>query len=453
MRHPFATFLIAASVMLTVSSSALADDLFEVTASTDDALPNQFTVEASGNSLLDLTQDVIESRNEFKNFKNRGVSGSLNFGGVEDAIQVSVNQSSTEATLRLDLIDFEKTFTGANRDELEDEIEDFLTKDGANIYGRFLREIREQTLIAVLDGNPESSTALVSHQMFKEYAFAQRNPQWLQGGTGSSAGLGPTGRRWANNSDQAAEAAAQAEASGSGSSNPDTRWFNLSGGASKVSADQFDGYRGNVDFTSGQWFNEHIGLGFSAQAAYRELEGASIYHGSGQLALPIRFLNAEPLGKGGEVTLDWQVTPFGHGTIAGSVDIGDGGVMGGGGAANRLTFDFAAVQVTVGNQINFFEGIPLEYGDEFEYDTDVSQQLLSNGILATVPFGEVFFVNGGVVHNQYLGDAAVETWFSPSASVGVVTDGNDVFVVSYEGKLGKEDFSSHGVNLSATFRF
>ena len=113
-------------------------DLFSVTATTTDPFPFATTVTQGDSSVVDLVRDVIETRDEFAPLLFRDFSASLTYAGVQDAILFDVNAGGTQATLRFPDTGFSRTFTAANRDELEDEIEDFIKEDGADAYSEFL---------------------------------------------------------------------------------------------------------------------------------------------------------------------------------------------------------------------------------------------------------------------------------------------------------------------------
>ncbi|MEM9418020.1 MAG: hypothetical protein AAGA25_03055, partial [Planctomycetota bacterium] len=159
-----------------VMGSATADDLFSITA------VGSGTVTATSDSVLDLYEDAIETTGAFSSLSGSAVVSTLNYAGVADAVRISVNAAGTSATLEFPGIGFARVFAGTDADNLADQIEDFIQDDGAGVYADFLAQIREESVAAVLDGNPFSTTAIGARHLFDLYGLGVSGPEWANPG-------------------------------------------------------------------------------------------------------------------------------------------------------------------------------------------------------------------------------------------------------------------------------
>src|SRR5690349_18305288 len=135
----------SALISLLLVSFASAEEPFAITAQSTTGTPKTITV--SGSSVVALVRNVIKNESQFGSLSNQGVSASLRYGGINNAIQFSKNASNTSTTVSIPSIHFTRTFTGANASAVEKQIEDFAKKNGANIYGDFLRHINEHSTL------------------------------------------------------------------------------------------------------------------------------------------------------------------------------------------------------------------------------------------------------------------------------------------------------------------
>ena len=118
------TLLAAAATLLLICSPALAQDPFAINAQTTSGPPTQVT--ATGSSMVDLVENLIESQQQFSNFQNQAFTASLDYGRVSDAIQFQRNAAGTSATVTIPSTGFSRTFTGADEAAVRKQIEDFL---------------------------------------------------------------------------------------------------------------------------------------------------------------------------------------------------------------------------------------------------------------------------------------------------------------------------------------
>ena len=393
-----------AAALFLLAGSARAQTPFVINAQTTSGTPAQAS--ASGSSVVDLVQNLIESESQFADFQNQAFNASLDYGAVPDAIRFQRNAAGTSATVTIPSTGFSRTFTGASEDEVYDKIKDFLLKEGAKEYAKFLREVNERSLLGVTDGNPLAATAVLSNSAFFKFGL-QRSPM----DAGSLAGMTP---------------------SGSGLR------LDVLGGM--VDTDEGDGLFVSGAISSVSRLGDRVGLSVALPFSYREVEDAKVYTGGIELALPIVIV--KPIIGRGAV---WQVTPDVVGAAAGSEELAAGGTFFGGGVTSSLSVPFGdTAAITVGNGIYLYQGYPLEIG-EYEFDTDLTQQVMKHGIKLTQNLGPVF-LDVGVTYTDFLQESAIDHYLTPSVGIGTGL-GSLGLRVAYQGDYG-DGYRSHGGSVS-----
>ncbi|MEM6855192.1 MAG: hypothetical protein AAF593_12360 [Planctomycetota bacterium] len=425
-----ATALCGAAI--TYASTAHADDLFSITA------VGGGTVTATGDSVLDLYEDAIETTGAFSSLSGNAIVATLNYAGVADSVRISVNAAGTSATLEFPGIGFTRVFAGTDADNLADQIEDFIQDDGAGVYAEFLEQINEQSVAAVLDGNPFSTTAINARHTFDLY------------------GLGVSGPQWANPNRFSYEFESP-EDDGTPSM---VGWWEITPVAGGLSADEFDGFVGGIDVAGGLFVNEWLGFAAGGSFQYLNVEGTDIVHSVGHFAVPIKLV---PLTDWDENPDDawlnsfgWQLTPlvtFGSG---GSLDAAAGGSFVGVGVASNLHLGYHdKIVLNWGSQIVTYEGIDASF-DDFEFETELDQSIVSTGLLVTVfldrPDGNVF-LDGGVSYFTFLDDAAVDYWVSPEVGFGWRLGRDSRIRATYRPSFGNADYKAHVGGLNLVFAF
>jgi hypothetical protein len=393
-----------AALLLGASRAAHAQVPFVINAQTTSGPPTQAT--ASGSSVVDLVQNLIESEAQFSSFQNQAFSASLNYGAIPNAIQFDRNGPGTSATVTIPSTGFTRTFTGTNEADVRKKIEDFLLKEGAKEYARFLRTVNEQSLLGVTDGNPQAATAVFSNSAFFKFGL-NRSPMDagnLAGGTPSGSGLR----------------------------------FDVTGGL--VDTDEGDGLYLAGSVSSVSRLGDRIGLSVALPFSYREVEEAKVYMGGIELALPIVVLKPF-VGRG----IVWQVTPNVIGAAAGSEDLGSGGTFFGGGVTSSLSIPFGnTAALTMGNGLYLFEGYPLDFAG-YSWDTNLSQQVMKHGLKLTQNIGPVF-LDVGLTYTDFLQNAAIDNYLTPTIGIGTGL-GSVGIRVSYQGDFG-DGYRSHGGNVA-----
>ncbi|MFA9476796.1 hypothetical protein ACERK3_00685 [Phycisphaerales bacterium AB-hyl4] len=412
--------------LLVWTASAEGRSLFEVFAASDDGT---IQAEGEGSSLADLVEDLIRSRGDFTALTAQDFNASLNYGGVEDALTFEVFQDGNEwvVILRSELTGLDEEFRGFSRAAAEDELEDWLKKDGASAYARFQAEIQKRSLVGVLDGNPNATTALLAQQTFRRFGMARPMPSWFTRGQGlDEDGMDP---------------------------NPEGGWwFRVVGLGNFASAGDFSVDGGGVAFDTGTWLTENLGLSLGSMLMFMDVSGAAVVHGGTEFGVPVRVMNRRALNDAGSLTLTWQVTPVFNVAGAGSADMVAGGLIWGVGGSNQLVLGVGDLDITLGTQLTHYEGIRLRAGD-YEFKPDLNQQVLMNGVVVTYPIAEAFFVDGGVSYTRYLSSAAVRDWISPTVGLGMRLGNRGILNANYTGSFGENSYRNHQVMVGLNMPF
>jgi hypothetical protein len=398
-----------ACLLLGLGSAAFAADLFSITAQTTSGTPEQSTV--GGQSVIDLADQLINNKEQFAVFENRDFAATLTYAGIEDAVRFSGNAAGTEVTLAIPSTGFSKTFTGTDRDDLEQQIEDFLKKEGSKQWSAFQKKVNELSTVAVSDGNPQATTAWLANQHFSKFALQQSLFDSPAKGGGHL----------------------QFDATGE-----------------MISSDNGDGHRVGAALTSMHRFGDRVGLSFSIPLNWRQIESANVFDLGLELGLPIGLIPRRQ-GRG----LGWQVTPFGFGAASASVDYAAGGLLVGGGMSSHLSYQTGQFIFTMGNQVGLYEGTPVSL-DEYRFDNDVSQVILKNGGKATWRPNEkgALLLEAGLTYTNLLRDAAVNNYWTPFVGIGLgkAADPDSGLRVGYAGDFGS-GYTSHGGYVQMCFKY
>ncbi|HYF15785.1 MAG TPA: hypothetical protein VD971_12015 [Phycisphaerales bacterium] len=415
------------------------------------AQTNLFVITATGggeertvgaNSLLDLVEAAVETRDEFAAFENVDATFRLNYGGIADAITVTKNAGNTDATLTFGPTGVSRTFTAANEDELEDQIEEYLKRNGDGDVADFLREVNARTPIAVSDGNPNATTARMADLAFQRFGLFSDE---FKAFTLRSAPVQPAEPEGG----PAQEDPPEEESSPVMTTRRRRADFQLWAGAwaSVFEAGDFEGESATVALGGAGNFTERVGLSLSGAFSYNTVEDADVFHGYGVLGVPVRVVLPDA-----DTQFTWQLTPFFAAGGSGSEDIGAGGLIFGGGGASYLAWHVSdRWTLALANQIAFFEGETLEF-DDFEIDPGVSQSILKNGIKATARLTESMFAFGGLSYTNMLEDAAVDGWATPAAGVGWSSKAGSTFSAGVQGDFG-DDYNAFGLRLAFNLMF
>jgi len=405
-------FLIVCVATTGLAAAICRADSLEFKVNTTDAgTPVSQTVK--GSNLIDLTNHMVDQNNEFSAFSGRAYTASIKYLGVNNALQYSSNASGTSVTLTIPKTGFTRTFTGATANNVQNQIEDFLKGNVSDAYSAFQKSINASSKIAPMDGNPQAVTAWLNSGAFSRFAF---------------------------------------EPVSSG------RAFELGGGADlnvKFDYTYINTTDGNVQafdvaIASAVRFNQHVALTLAVPFGYHTIEGSDEFIVGGEIGLPIQIITPDSYS---DFAIGWRVSPFANIGSAVTVDLVAGGLVAGGGVNSALDFYFGRnTTITIGDQVAYFTGIPVDYND-YEFDSDVDQLMLRNGVKLTQRIGSYGFVDVGVIYTNFLsGDTAIDNYVSPIAGIGVRFGKNNAseFRVGYHGDFA-DGYNANGADLLLTF--
>ena len=439
------------TTLLLSTADVDAQDLFSITATGNGVN----TITATGSSVIDLSESAIETFDEFSSLSGQNVVATLNYAGAANTARFSINASETQAVLEFPNIGFSRTFTGTDADDLADQITDFIEEDGSETYARVLEQLNRQTVVAVIDGNPFATTALLARHTFDLYGAGNSGPAWANPYSFRYQVAPPT--RGPGEDSYIAEWD-DPYVDGYDADDADDGffgWYSISPRFSSIEAGPFDGSNAGVDLAGGLNFNETVGIAAGFTLQYVDYEDTEVFHSSGHFALPINLI---PRNRAHPVS--WQITPFITSGVGGSVDAAAGGAFFGGGGATNLRFQLGdTTTLTLGGQIVYFDGYDIEY-DEYEFNTDLSQSIVSAGASFTQLLDGTdghFYVTGGATYFEFLDDAAVQRWITPEIGLGVRFNEHLRMQASYRptfgDAVGDQDYVAHTGQVNLVFRF
>ena len=434
--------VLALSLAAFVAASASAREVFIVDS---EEIGGTRSASEGGSEVFRLLDDAIEADGDFDDFFGVDQRIRLDYAGLADAAVIDVSADGRTAVVSLRGVGFTRTFRAQDREELGDEIADFFEEEGSDVYAAFLAYLREQTFIGAVDGNPDAATALLATGSFRRHALP--GPEALGGNRSLSFQL---------DEDRIG-------------------WVRFTGTGGYVDSDGFDGssFTGTLD--GGVQFSDWVGLTGAYTFGYRDAGGADLYQSGLEIGVPVTLLGRRPAPLT-ENAVSFKLVPVLHFGSASSADTGDLGAFVGGGLNAAGGLRIGDLTFTVGAGLMGYEGIKqsfLDYDDDGdedqrgpfhsdgidrdELDTDLSQAVVSlgGGVLwrPGTP-GNAFSLDAGLAHHRFLGDAAVEGWWTPTAGVSL-TGEQTTFRLGYEGDFADdvEEYEGHRVRASFTFSF
>ncbi len=434
-----------AGALAGAAGTAIAQNLFVVTG-TGTSVP---TVNVGGSSLIDLIDDAVNTQGQFAQFQAVDSTFALNYGGVADAIVVTKNAGNTQATIQL-LGQPTRTFTGVNQADLENQIENYLKKEGSNDLTEFFKQVNQRSVIGVSDGNPNATTARMAQFTFDKFGFFadQFKAYSLRPGEAAPAPEPTQGSDGGTSERIAMEESQQSGVGGLVRSKAGLQ-FSLAASGSTFDVGNFSGESATIASSLDLNFSERVGLSLGSFMAYNSVEDADVFHGAFTLGVPIRILLPDGTSRDGWT---WQLTP--HATAGGSAseDIGAGGLVYGFGATSYLAWHInERWTLAMSNQFSNYQGEKLKF-DEYEIDPGVDQSMLKNGLRATYRFSEQWYAYAGAAYTNFLDDAAIESWITGTAGVGYSTragTGVQLGVVVENG----DDYEALGGRLGVSLAF
>jgi putative lipoic acid-binding regulatory protein len=403
MRNPW--IALTSMVLVTAPSLASADSFFSVTA----AGSGGTIVSNSGGNILRLTDNLISFNGNFLPLLGQNVISSVSWGGVPNAIILTENSLQTQATLVFPSTGFARTFIGTNASDLQDQIHDFIQKDGERAYAQFLQSMNQLSAVASLDGNPQASTALISNDVFSRFGIENQQPTQTRSESGGA-------------------------------------YFGIAATGGETRADDLNGNWVDLNFDTVARLGSNFALDFGTTLAYREVGSSAAYTVAEELALPVTLINNH--GNG----ISWQVAPWAFAGLSASYDQAAGGVLLGGGGTSSLALHLGGFTLTLGDQISYTGNCSVTV-DGYEFDTDIDQWILMDGLDARYQFPHTpIFIDGSIAYNNFLRKAAVPDYWAPSLGIGIAFGPNSSLRISYDGDFAK-GYNDNGGDITLVLSY
>jgi len=463
-----------------LSPAARADDLFRVAVDPTD--PAVMPLVVGGSSVPDLVEDLLDTQGDFARFDGIDFAASLRYAGVDDALNFTLSGDGNTATLQFlgregDPLVFTSDATG----DVEDKVVDFLESEGSETVADFLREINQRSLVAVTDGNPQATTAQMAAYKYNRFGkhqdLTRLERRIMQGEVISPASPGAFRVRGQDgqaqeeqmqsvggvtgfNQDGAGEQGVQTGDRMEGEVAPvgaaGMQWF--APGSDRGLRVRFDAQAGIADADglestfvnlSGSFeyrVNRYWGVAASFPISYYDVEGADVFTAAAHLDVPIRLIQQDD-GKG----FTFQIAPGALIAGSGSYEMVSGGLFWGVGATALASYEVSDWLLSAAATYTHFDSISLELS-EFEFDPALTQDFVRIGGKATYFIGDNAYVFGGASYSDFLDDAAVDNYWSPTAGVGVRIGGGFNLRLAYEGDFG-DDYEAHKAQLGLQLPF
>jgi hypothetical protein len=473
MRRTTTAGLLAATGLACLTPTAHADDLFRVMVSANDPMVGDLIV--GGSSVPDLVEDLLDTQGQFARFDGEDFAASLRYAGVDDAISFTLSEDGDRATLQFlgregDPLVFTADATG----DVEDQIVEFLEKEGSATVADFLKEINKRSLVAVTDGNPQSTTAIMGAYKYNRFGKHQdltrlerrimsgeviqpenpspgvfragRRQQGDMQAIGDTSGFDQSGAAQDNQTmgEGAPVGAAHVQWFKPGSDTGLRIRFDAQAGISDADGleSTFVNLSGSVEYR----VNRFWGIAASFPISYYDVEGADVFTAGAHVDVPIRLVQQDD-GKG----FTFQVAPGALIAGSGSYEMVSGGLFWGVGGTAMASYEMNDWLFSAAASYTHFDSISLELS-EFEFDPDLTQDYVRVGGKASYNIGDNAYVFGGASYTDFLDEAAVDNYYSPTAGVGVRTAGDFNVRLAYEGDFG-DDYEAHKVQLGVQLPF
>jgi hypothetical protein len=328
------------------------------------------TISQSASSLPDLVEALTKNQDAFAPLVGQDFTGSLTYYGIPGAVSVQV-QGETQLTVTSSLTGLNRTFTGTDRDDLEQQLEDWLLKEGGKEVANLMKAAAKSSTAAIIDGNPSAATARMADRAFSTFGLYPATPAMRGSTKGSYLGLWADAKR----------------------STADTP-------IGSVDSSQYG-------FNIPWWldFSKRVSLIGNMSGQYMDAEGTAIYGGGMDLGLGIRLAS-----RGEADQFGWQITPFAGLHGLGTYDGASGGLLDHFGIANRFEFMLNQdVQLIVASQFSYYDSLKLEI-ENVEIDPELNQQVVKNAIMLDTPVGSAkwLHVNGFAMDTRFLKDVAID---------------------------------------------
>lgn len=316
-------------------------DVFDITINAD-GYGN--TYYQSFNTLEDMIDklDAEEIASHFVGYdeENTGASVTMNFRGLPITAEFVTNSSTLN--VRIAAIDLDLTFSGSDRDDSVDQLQDWFEKDGGDALTRLQQALVEETATDPIAGNP---TSLMSRMVAMDFDAAFRSDSVIEINTPS------------------------------GSSAPE------------LNANMISVFARYSNYTANGVRSKEYALPLAYTIRFNGSKNTLA------IRMPISMVDVEGsqagnlglgLALGYHINDDWKITPaVGYGAV-GSIDLGSVGQIVSGSVTSSYTFHIKGYDLNMGNMAGYYQTIPFKYGD-YDFDPDIQNTVVRNGLNLVIP--------------------------------------------------------------------
>ena len=250
--------------------------------------------------------------------------------------------NGTTAFLRIPITGMRKEFQASSRNDLYNLIKNCLKRDGANEWAKFLEAINQRSALALSDGNPNSTTALLASTMFNSFGSQIGSLPGDSGGKGNAV--------------------------------------SITFDAGRFDANGYKGQAYTLPIAGKIKISNRVSIDYQIPLQYITLHGASIYQAGITLNVPTKVILLSE-----DQPWSWDVTPTVAFAVSGSKEMLAGGGLFAGALTNVVSYQWHDITFIYGNYFSFFQGVTLSYSD-YEFASKVSQEIMKNGLRMSVPF-------------------------------------------------------------------
>jgi hypothetical protein len=286
-----------------------------------------------------------------------GIHTVLNFRGLP--IETSISPGSNTIQVTIPSIGIAEVFAGATRDDSVDMLEDWIKENTDDVLEKMVRYLVENTSTDPIAGNPSSLMSTMAANDF-ENGFTSLTTNIM---------------------------ASQTPTPPEGVENENVNLIALQANFGSLKAGDYDGsyYRLPLSYTFRSDVDERRQLRVSLPIGVMTLEDSKSYSAGLGLAFSI------------PMTQTWTLTPAVNYAGVGSADLAAAATMASASLASALSLKAGYATVNIGNMLGHYTTLKFKY-DDFEYDPDIKNTVLRNGIMVSIPIrkkyvGEVFLTD------------------------------------------------------------
>lgn len=352
-------------LLSTLTCTAIAAPLFSIRITVDPMEPTKktetFTFSNVENVFEQIDEDELRAAFPLYDEMSSRVLADIDFRGVDMDVSFIPGRVN-ELVFTAPSLDVREVFTGASRDALVDQLEDFLKSEGGDILNRIQAASIAQSPVDPIAGNPGSMASIMISGQF-EAGFSDQITQIIDT------------RATTPGEDSAAGTEPPSPGAGTVADDPD----NLITIGPRFGRFTARGRATNV-------LTLPLGYSFRLKEGGKGLRTVDI-------SLPITYAEIEG-GKSGSLFISagliwgmnerWSLSPAVSAGVAGSVDLGAAGGVGSASLTSAYTIPIDRYSLSIGNMIGYYETLDIEVGS-YNFDPGVSNTVLRNGLMFSVP--------------------------------------------------------------------